>query len=236
MPTLKVALDIGDDALVVRLTDSVKEIAKAARGSKTRIRSATRIFALNKSSEGDAQIAKWTQQKVVESVMRGLLDVVREHQEVDRFCVLLGERLLEGIRFSTWSWCVETLLWMRDPKALVYVLDAAEASSHGSPGTINLLARGGDINHQAERIKRYLNRWKNTDRFNKATNDWILAKLGDKSAYNALVKLCLNGSMDADNAMRAAQALSHINQWDAPWGAEGTEIVRSKLREKGYIS
>ncbi|MGD1917450.1 MAG: hypothetical protein ACFCAD_00360 [Pleurocapsa sp.] len=236
MSNLKTALDNGDDDLVVKLTDSVQEIAKVARGSKTRIRSATRVFALNKSVEGDARIAKWTKRKSVESVMRGLLDVVREHEEVDRFCDLLGEKLLEGIRFSTWSWCVETLLWMRVPKALVYVLDAAEASFHGSPGTINLLARGGDINYEAERIKRYLNRWKNTDMFDQATNDWILAKLGNKFAYNSLVELCLHGSMDADNAMRAAQALSHINQWDAPWGKEGTEIVRAKLQEKENCS
>jgi len=232
MSNLKVALDMGDDVLIIQLNDNIKEIARVARGSKTRIRSATRVLALNESLEGDAQIAKWTQQKVVESVMRGLLDVVREHEQVDRFCNLLGKRLLEGISSITWSWCVQTLLLMRDPKALGFVLDAAEASFHGSPGTINLLARGGSLQHERERVKSYLNRWSGTNMLDHATHDWILAKLGNKKAYDALVELCLHGAMDADNAMRAAQALSHINKWNTPWGKEGTEIVRAKLRER----
>lgn len=237
MSELKTALDMGDDARVIALTNNVKEITKTARGSKARIRCATRVLALNQSVEGDSRIAKWTEQKVATSVMQGLFDVVGEHEEVDRFCDLLGQRLMDGSLNRVqgnmigidWHWCVKTLLLMRDSRALAFVLDYAEQSPHGSPGTLNLLARGGDLKHEAERVKRYVHRWEGTDKLGHATRDWILAKLGDADAYESLIKLCLYGSMDADNAMRAAQAIAHINQWDVPWGMEGTEIVRSKL-------
>lgn len=232
MPDLKTALDAGDDTLVLKITTDVKEITKSARGSQARVRCATRVFALHASPEGDAQIAKWVRQKNVEFVMRGLLDVVADHEQVDRFCDLLGERLLEGLYMNAWSWCVQVLLLMRNRNALGYVLDAAEQSPHGSPGTLNLLARGGILKHETERVERYVARWAGTNHLNDATRWWILAKLGDSTAYNALVDLCLKGQMDADNAMRAAQALSHIHKWDAPWGIEGTEMVRAKLRNR----
>ena len=230
MTDLKEALNAGNDTLAVTLASNMKEIVTTARGSKTRIRTATRVFVLHESSEGDAQIAKWTRQKAAEAAMLGLWDLVRTHREVDRFCELLGERLLEGLTSRVWHFCIETLLLMHRPEALGYVLNAAEKNSHG-PGTLSLLARGGDLKHEAERVKNFLRRWENSDMLGHATRDWILAKLGNVDAYNALVELCLNGPMDASNAMRAAQALSHIHGWNAPWGAEGTEIVRAKLRE-----
>ncbi|NOK84552.1 MAG: hypothetical protein GFH27_549321n13 [Chloroflexi bacterium AL-W] len=236
MSNLKAALDVGDDILVPKLTTDVKEIVKSTRGSKTRVRSATRVFALNESPEGDAQIAKWLQQKNVESVMLGLHDIVASHEKVDRFCHLLGERLLQGLPSTAWYWCVQTLLLMRHPDALVYVLDAAEQSSHGSPGTIGLLARGGKLKHESERVKDYIARWESTSHLDNATHWWILAKLGDETAYNALINLCLNGPMEADHAMRAAQALSHIHKWNAPWGIDGTEMVRVKLRQQSKES
>ena len=236
MSDLEAALDVMDDILVIKLTTDVKKIVKHTRGSKRRIRAATRVFALYESPEGDAQIAKWIQQKNVESVMHGLCDIVAYHEEVDRFCHLLGKRLHQGLPSTAWYWCVQTLLLMNHPDALVYVLDAAERSPHGSPGTIGLLARGGELKHEAKRVKDYIARWKGTRHLENATHWWILAKLGDETAYDALVDLCLNGPMETDHAMRAAQALAHIHKWNAPWGTEGTEMVRAKLRQQSEES
>lgn len=232
MPDLMQVLEESEPADVWSQTQDVKEIARAARGSKTRVRAATRVLAIHQTEAGDKQITRWLGQKVSESVLRGLLDVVRDHEQVDRFCPQLAE-LLPTVRFTAWSNCVSTLLWMRDPEALGHVLRYAEQSSHGSPGTLNLLARGGKIEHEAERVRRLVERFEGTDKLGEPTRWWILAKLGDETMHAALVELCLNGAMDGDNAMRAAQALSNIHGWDAPWGEEGVELVRGKLRETG---
>lgn len=234
MSDLQNALDAGDDKQVVEISSDFKEITKAARGSKSRVRAACRIFAIDESLGGDGQVAKWVRQKVAKSAIRGLWDVVRDHRQVDRFCDLLGELLMSGLKHlgpdAPKMPCVETLLLMHDPKALGFVLD--EAEPNGNPGLLKQLARGGELRHEAERVKRFLNHWEGNHIFDDVTGDWILAKLGEERAYQSLVELCISGPMDEDNGMRAAQALSHIHQWDAPWGLEGIEIVRAKLEAK----
>ena len=232
MSNLKQLLDAREVEAVWAQTQDVKEIARAARGSKSRVRGATGVLAVHQTEAGDKQITRWLGQKVHESALRGLLDVVREHEQVDRFCPQLAE-LLPTVRFGAWSSCVATLLWMRAPEALGHVLSYAEQSSHGSPGTLNLLARGGKIEHEGERVRRLVDRFAGTDKLDEPTRWWILAKLGDESMHAALVELCVHGAMDGDRAMRAAQALSNIHGWGAPWGEEGVELVRGKLRELG---
>lgn len=66
---------------------------------------------------------------------------------------------------------------------------------------------------------------------------WGLGKLGDKRAVDYLVKMLDDPSVitptssDPGHSLRAAQALSDINDWDFEWHKDSVAIVRRRLAE-----
>ena len=229
MKEIKVALDNGDAEGAIALTQDVKEIARVAKGSKRRIRTATRVFVLNPTSEGDAQIAKWSKQKNADAVMWELSNLAKDYEEADRFCCLLGDRLKE-LRFKAWSLCSDALLQMRDPRALGYFLDYFASSTSTNGALINKLGRARSLIHERDRVMSYLQLWEGSEDFDWQHYNWILAKLGNKAAYQELVELCLTGDTGTEATMRSAQAVANINNWDFFWGKEDTEKIRARLQ------
>lgn len=232
MTDLKQLLNTGDHVALTPFLDDPKAIAKAAGTSKKRVQTATRAFVLHQSAAGDAVVYRWLGTKAVTGVLLGLRDVAKDHPEVDRFCVAVGEQLIEGFSNSDWGFAVETLLQMRPKEALGYCLEHAERTEHKSPGLVGYLARGGDLTKDEERVRAYLARWEGTNHFEGTTRLWLIAKLGDGDAHNELKRLVLEGPMETDSAIRAAQALSNIHDWDLPFGEEGTKMAQERLRQE----
>jgi hypothetical protein len=228
---LEDALLKGDDDDVLALSRDVREIARAAARAKRRRRRGTRVLIKLDTAEADAQLARWSRQKDAESFMRGVRDLVELDEGVDRLADLLGERLLSGeLSGYAWVWCVESLTFMRRRDALEHVLDWVDRTRRSDFGILMALARGGDLRHEAVRIERFIGT--TTVKSVETTKLWVLAKIGDARAYDELVDLVNHGAMDADHAMRAAQALSHIHGWDLPWGAEGVAQAQRRLMVK----
>lgn len=232
MTDLKAILNAGDDAALVPFLGDPKAIAKEAGSAKARVRTATRAFVLHESPAGDAVVYRWMGTKAVTGVLLGFRDLAKDHPVIDRFCVPLGERLIEGLHMNDWSFAVETLLNMRPKEALEYCLEHAKGTDHGSPGLVGCLARGGDLTKAGDGVRAYLSRWEGTEHFAGSTRLWLLAKLGDVEAHAELKRLVLEGPMEPEGAVRAAQGLSNIHDWGLPFGEEGTMMAQEKLRQQ----
>jgi hypothetical protein len=157
--------------------------------------------------EGDALLLEWWRGPHPSACVFACRNrALAGSESVERFMEPLAASLVENLSSAHVALLALARFHRRD--ALGHVLDHAERHPT-SPGVLHAILRARALDHEAERVERYLRPLTaHANAVFRARADWGLAKLGDEAAYARLVEG--ERSADADEREVAAEALAAL--------------------------